>query len=93
MTSQRELRVCDGRQARNQGVRAAVPRGAQPWFEAAALGGTCADSCLAEVKTLSFSAKDGLLFQTQFQQPAILLQEKAAFEHYKSNGAYPSHLP
>jgi len=37
-------------------------------------------------QTITFRSVDGLLFQTQFQQPAILLSEKAFFEHMNSHG-------
>jgi len=36
---------------------------------------------------IEFYSEEGLLFQTQFQQPAILLTEKSAFEDLRSRGA------
>jgi fatty acid synthase subunit alpha len=44
----------------------------------------------SKTEFITFESPEGLLFQTQFQQPAILLQEKSAFEDMKSRGAIQS---
>jgi len=41
----------------------------------------------AHVHSYTFQSSEGLLFATQFQQPAILLQETAAFSDLKAKGA------
>ena len=43
----------------------------------------------AASRSYTFHSEDGLLSMTQFAQPAILVTEKAAFEHLKHFGRVP----
>lgn len=50
--------------------------------------------CLLFFSGITFqSAGDGLLFSTQFQQPAILLAEKAAYEDLRAKGVIDGASP
>jgi len=44
------------------------------------------DALNPDVDQITFASNEGLLFQTQFQQPAILLAERASFEDLQSRG-------